>query len=81
MKNKLINLNDHLFEQLERINDEELTPEQLELEIRRGKAMADIGKVIVENVRVAVEGLKVVNEYGLTKEEVPEVLRIEGQLD
>ena len=43
--------------------------------------MADIGKVIVDNVRVAVEGLKVVNEYGLTKEEVPEVLRIEGQLD
>ena len=81
MKNKLINLNDHLFEQLERLNDEELTPEQLELEIRRGKAMADIGKVIVENVRVAVEGLKVVNEYGLAKEEVPEVLRIEGQLD
>ena len=81
MKNKLINLNDHLFEQLERLNDEDLTPEQLELEIKRGKAMADIGKVIVDNVRVAVEGMKVVNEDGLTKDEVPEVLRIEGQLD
>lgn len=81
MRNKLINLNDHLFEQLERLNDEDLTPEQLEQEIKRSKAMADIGKVIVDNVRAVVEGIKVVNEYGLTNEEVPEVLRIESHPD
>ena len=70
MKNKLINLNDHLFEQLERLNDEDLTPEQLELEIKRGKAMADIGKVIVDNVRVAVEGMKVEKLAGEEGKEV-----------
>ena len=39
MKNKLTDLNNHLFEQLERLNDDNLTPEQLEREAKRGDAM------------------------------------------
>lgn len=77
MRNRLINLNDNLFEQLERLNDEDLTPEQLDMEIKRSKAMSDIGKVIVDNMRVTVEGMKIIYEYGLAQEDVPETLGIE----
>lgn len=77
MRNRLINLNDNLFEQLERLNDESLTPEQLDMEIKRSKAMSEISKVIVDNMRVTVEGMKVVYEYGIPQEDVPETLGIE----
>ena len=37
MKNTLQDLNNHLFEQLERLNDEDLTDDQLDRELRRAE--------------------------------------------
>ena len=34
-KNKLSDLNDHLFAAIERLNDEDLTSDQLEIETKR----------------------------------------------
>jgi cell shape-determining protein MreC len=72
-RNKLIDLNNHLFEQLERLNDDELSEEQLEREIKRTKAMCNVGKVIVENAAVVLEAQKHFAEYGETP---PEMLAI-----
>ena len=50
MKNSLQDLNNHLFAQLERLNDEDLDGEALEKEIARSKAVGDMaGKIIGRN--------------------------------
>ncbi len=58
-RNKLIDLNNHLFEQLERLNDEDLTGEELEKEIERSKAITCLGRVIVDNAKLALDAQKV----------------------
>ena len=72
MKNSLSDLNNNLFEALERLNDA-ATPEEIEREIERAQAVADIGEVIVRNASV---GLKAIDIFG-REQKVPELLRIE----
>lgn len=64
MRNKLSDLNDHLFAQLERLGDESLKPEQLESEIQRTKAITDVSKSIVSNAAMQLNALKLKAEYG-----------------
>lgn len=78
-KNKMINLNDHLFEQLERINDDALTEDALKKEIARAKAMTSIASQIIQNARVSVEAAKAFNE-GLIKK-FPPMLGMEANED
>jgi len=58
MRNKNFHLKNHLFEQLERLNDDDLTDEQLEKEVKRAKAMSDIAKNIVESAKVDMQFYK-----------------------
>jgi len=57
-RNKLSDLNDHLFMALERLNDEELNSEQLDNELKRVKGISSISREIIHSsnliYRVAV---------------------------
>lgn len=78
MKNKLVDLNNHLFEQLERLNDDELTDADLEKEIKRSKAMAGIASNIVANAQLALDSQKFIEgQYGYDtarRPKLPEML-------
>jgi hypothetical protein len=62
MKNKIQDLRNHLFEQMERLNNDELTPEQLSKEIQRAGAMSELGKVIVESAKTQVMAQKIIGK-------------------
>lgn len=64
MNNTLSDLNNYLFEQIERINDDQLTPEQLESEIVRSQAITKIAETIVRNGELALKTMQHLNEYG-----------------
>lgn len=73
MRNKIPDLNNHLFEQLERLNNDELTPEQLKDEVNRAKAMTQISSQIVQSVKVTFEALKMVKGE-FSKDEVLQII-------
>lgn len=57
-KNKLTDLNNHLFAQLERLNDEDLEGEELEAEIERSKAVAEVSKQIISNANTVMNAVR-----------------------
>ena len=52
MKNTLSDLNNHLFAQLERLNDEHITAENLDKEIRRSEAIVGTASQIIANANL-----------------------------
>lgn len=64
MKNKLPDLNNHLFAQLERLSDETLTPEKLEQEVKRGHAVVAVADQIVRNASLQLQAAKLVSDHG-----------------
>lgn len=64
MKNKLSDLNNHLFEQLERLNNEDLTEEELEKEIKRAKSIAEISQQIIDNGSLTLKTAQFLTDQG-----------------
>ncbi len=64
MKNTLVDVNNYLFEAIERLNDDTLTDEQLEKEMKRADAVTKVAKTIVDNTNLALNIKKHLDEYG-----------------
>lgn len=62
--NTLGDLNNHLFEQLERLNDDEMDEETLEKELKRSEGMTKIAEKIIQNGELAYKTMKHMDEYG-----------------
>jgi hypothetical protein len=64
MKNKLTDLNDHLFAQIERLGDPDLSAEALEREVKRTAAVVQVADKIVDNARLQLAACKMIAENG-----------------
>lgn len=78
MKNKLSDLNNHLFEQLERLNDEDIKDEKLESEIKRAKAITNVAQTIINNANTILEATKFLNDAGYIPANKNETLQLLG---
>lgn len=78
MKNKLIDLNNHLFAQIERLSDEATKGENLKEEIERSRAVGGIARNIIDNARLALEAQKALGDSVRT---LPAMIGIEEKCD
>ena len=74
MKNKLSDLNNHLFAQLERLSNEDLKGDDLKEEIERSKAVKAIAQEIISGGKLALEAQL---ELGGVKS-APEMLEVKN---
>lgn len=64
MKNRLSDLNNHLFAQLERLSEEELTAEEIEREVRRTDAIVTVSEQIIRNADVQLKAVQIIATHG-----------------
>ena len=86
MKNTLADLNDYLFETLERLLDDDLTEEQMQREITRSQAVTSVAETVIHNGELALKTMQHMNDmgYGTGKTPgslapVPKMLEVKGR--
>jgi len=68
VKNKLSDLNDHLFSQIERLGDESLKGEDLQQELDRARGITGISQQIIQNADLVLKAEKMKREGLIDKE-------------
>lgn len=85
MKNRLSDLNNHLFAQIERLSEESLSPEKLEQEAKRGAAIVAVADQIIRNASLKIQAAKILSDHGidpsrhLALEDKPQLRAIDGK--
>ncbi|MES0168219.1 hypothetical protein NKJ87_19890 [Mesorhizobium sp. M0027] len=64
MKNRITDLNDHLFAQIERLSEEGLSGDKLEAEVQRTEALVKVADMIVDNARLGIQAATLVANHG-----------------
>lgn len=73
-QNTLMDLNNHLFAELERLGDEELSDEELDREIRRAHAIQGTAQQVISNANVMITAAKLQDELYDSNAKVPRML-------
>ena len=63
-KNRLADLNDHLFAQLERLADEAADPERIEAEAKRAESIVAVADQIVSVAELQLRAARLFAEHG-----------------
>ena len=64
MKNNISDLNTALFNRIEALENDELTDEELEREIKKSEAVTKLATCALNNARLALDAQKQFDEYG-----------------
>jgi len=64
MKNKLADLNNHLFAQLERLSEEDMSAEKIEQEGKRTDSIVAVAEQIVRNADLQLKAALVIANHG-----------------
>ena len=64
MKNRLTDLNNHLFAQLERLSDEHMSAEDIEREVKRAEAMVEVSDQVLQIANTGLKAAKLFAEHG-----------------
>ena len=75
MKNTLVDLNNYLFEQIEKLNDGDLKGDKLKEEITRSKALTDISRTIIDNANTILSAKRLqADTLGRSTVTIPKML-------
>lgn len=63
-RNRLTDLNDHLFAQLERLGDESLSADQIEAEAKRADAIVALADQVTKNADTMLKAARLFADHG-----------------
>lgn len=64
MKNGMLDLNDHLFAQIERLAQPGMSTEELNAEVSRSQAMVSVADRITDNAKTRIAAARLYAEHG-----------------
>ena len=73
-RNKISDLNNHLFAQLEKLNDDDLTGEQLDNEVQRAKAMSNLAGQIISSTKLTLDAIKMAHKGDINFNDIPNMI-------
>ena len=79
--NKLEDLNDMLFNQLVRLDKDDISDDELKKEVDRSKAMNSVAHTIVDNARVVLDATKFMDSRTDLNSNLPHMIGVEAPHD
>lgn len=80
-RNKISDLNNHLFAQLEKLNDDDLQGDQLNTEVNRARAMSSLASQIINSTKLTLDAIKMANNGEINSVDVPDLLHAKNDDD
>lgn len=79
--NRLEDLNDMLFNQLVRLDSDDISEEEMTKEINRSKAMTNVSRTIIDNARVVLDAAKFMDNREDSNSVLPHMIGVDTPHD